>query len=78
VTKRKFHNVLQGVAKNTELLDKDKKLFEDWIEWNYQTYWRGASQQNGRSPIDVDLVVIDDPQCMSLCDLVCHGLSTIT
>jgi hypothetical protein len=63
VTKRKFHNVLQGVAKEgTKLEDDDKELFEKWTDWNYHRYWRGACKDTGNSPIDVDLVVIDDPQ----------------
>jgi hypothetical protein len=63
VTKRKFHNVLQGVAKEgTELKAEDKELFESWTHWNYEQFWRGATRTAGRSPIDCDLVVIDDPQ----------------
>jgi hypothetical protein len=55
--------VLQGVApEDTKLKDSDKELFERWTHWNYDRYWRGASKADGHSPIDVDLVVIDDPQ----------------
>jgi hypothetical protein len=72
VTKRKFHNVLQGVAKEgTKLEQEDKELFERWTEWNYERYWRGATPKGGRSPIDVDLIVIDDPQ--RTCRLVLWG-----
>lgn len=35
VTKRKIHNVLQGVAaRGIEMSDKDKEWFEIWIEQN--------------------------------------------
>jgi hypothetical protein len=35
ITKRKIHNVLQGVAKEgVEMSDNDKKWFEAWTEQN--------------------------------------------
>jgi hypothetical protein len=35
ITKRKIHNVLQGVAKDgVEMTDEDKKWFELWTEQN--------------------------------------------
>jgi hypothetical protein len=58
ITKRKFHNVLQGVApKDTMLKEEDKKLFESWTEWNFKTYWSGVD-----GPLAADIIVIDDPQ----------------
>lgn len=69
VTKRKFHNVLQGVApEDTVLRPEDRKLFERWTEWNYNKYWAAdgdgdAGQEDaGRCPVEADVVVIDDPQ----------------
>ncbi|MDX1608395.1 MAG: hypothetical protein R3251_04255, partial [Candidatus Spechtbacterales bacterium] len=55
ITKKKFHNILQGVAPDKEVLtDKEKKAFLDW------------STKNARSFNDVfkwaTTIVIDDPQ----------------
>ncbi|TPX62984.1 hypothetical protein PhCBS80983_g00131 [Powellomyces hirtus] len=57
ITKRKFHNVLQGVAdKATHLTDEDKAMFEDWAEDNVQRYW-------AEGPVlESDVIIIDDPQ----------------
>jgi hypothetical protein len=74
ITKRKFHNVLQGVAPpDTCLHDHEKELFERWTAWNYDKYWKGDSKgengvTDGPSPIEADVVVIDDPQrkCISV------------
>jgi hypothetical protein len=70
VTKRKFHNVLQGVAKEgTQLKPQDRELFEKWTEWNYNKYWDGAGkggdggQEDEEIPIEADIAIIDDPQC---------------
>lgn len=53
VTKRKFHNVLQGVApKDVRLTDADKKLFEDWTDFNFHAYW---DRQDG--PLSADVIV---------------------
>lgn len=74
ITKRKIHNVLQGVApKGIEMNDTDKKWFETWIEQNcnisslYDLYSMLTSEdideafwQNGA--IDASVIVIDDPQ----------------
>ena len=68
ITKRKFHNVLQGVAPlDTCLHNHEKELFERWTEWNYNKYWKADSKgdsgaTDGPSPIEADVVVIDDPQ----------------
>ena len=74
ITKRKFHNVLQGVAPpGTCFHSQEKELFERWTEWNYDKYWKADSKgdsevTDGSSPIEADVVVIDDPQrkCMSV------------
>ncbi|KAJ3126769.1 hypothetical protein HK098_007148 [Nowakowskiella sp. JEL0407] len=57
VTKRKFHNVLQGVApKSVHLEDQDKSLWETWTEENVERYWK-------EGPFQVcDVAIIDDPQ----------------
>lgn len=68
ITKRKFHNVLQGVAPPDACLHShEKELFERWTNWNYNKYWKGDSKgdshvTDGPSPIEADVVVIDDPQ----------------
>lgn len=57
ITKKKLHNVLQGVAPPDLCLDDtDKKLFLDWSRENLERYWL-------HDPIKYsDVVVIDDPQ----------------
>jgi hypothetical protein len=68
ITKRKIHNVLQGVAEEgVEMTDEDKKNFEIWTEQNCRAppnallildehFWTNGA-------IDSGLIVIDDPQC---------------
>ncbi|KND01218.1 uncharacterized protein SPPG_04309 [Spizellomyces punctatus DAOM BR117] len=57
ITKRKFHNVLQGVApKDVHLTDEDKKMFESWARDNVQRYWADGPI------VQSDVIVIDDPQ----------------
>ncbi|KAI8085153.1 uncharacterized protein BX664DRAFT_338648 [Halteromyces radiatus] len=59
VTKRKFHNVLQGVAPpDVRLTDEDKQMFVDWSNENAERFWVGE-----KGPIRTsDVIVIDDPQ----------------
>ncbi len=55
ITKKKFHNVLQGVApKDIRLTQKDKKLFNKWSKKNAEKF----------KPIfkKAKVIVIDDPQ----------------
>lgn len=62
ITKRRFHNVLQGVnPPDVELREGDKHMFERWTDWNYEKYWRGPD-----NPVRADIVVIDDPQVTAL------------
>lgn len=70
VTKRKFHNVLQGVnTPDVELTKEDKKLFETWTKWNFDKYW--SHPVNGFSrAIDADVIVIDDPQLTALIPII--------
>jgi len=68
ITKRKIHNVLQGVAEaGVEMSDEDKRNFEIWTEQNCESrskaelmavehFWDDGT-------IESDLIVIDDPQC---------------
>lgn len=53
ITKRKFHNVLQGVS-NARLTDRDKKIYNSWIFEN------AKNLENVFKTSDV--IVIDDPQ----------------
>lgn len=59
ITKRKFHNVLQGVAPpDVRLNDDDKQMFIDWSNENVERFWLG-----NKGPIEnSDVIVIDDPQ----------------
>ncbi|RKP35012.1 hypothetical protein BJ085DRAFT_17728 [Dimargaris cristalligena] len=59
ITKCKFHNVLQGVAKpDLRLTDDEKKLYIEWCEMNFDRYWitpKGPVQSS-------DVIIMDDPQ----------------
>ena len=55
ITKRKFHNVFQDVAKEgTTLNNKDKKVYNDWIAENAKIFKDKFKE--------ADVIVIDDPQ----------------
>jgi alpha,alpha-trehalose phosphorylase (configuration-retaining) len=57
ITKKKFHNILQGVAPDgTRLLDKEGDLWSKWCENNIRLYWKDGPLMSA------DMVVIDDPQ----------------
>ncbi|KAI8979565.1 hypothetical protein BDF20DRAFT_913124 [Mycotypha africana] len=66
ITKRKFHNVLQGVAPaDVRLTEEDKQTFIDWSNENANRFWLDP---NG--PIkNSDVIVIDDPQ---VCGIIPH------
>ncbi|GAA6023380.1 hypothetical protein JCM10207_002526 [Rhodosporidiobolus poonsookiae] len=67
ITKRKFHNVLQGVAdKDVRLSDDDKELFTAWTEHNYNRFWSGEDSPLKR----LDIAVIDDPQLTALIPII--------
>ncbi|KAI8048436.1 hypothetical protein BDF21DRAFT_433390 [Thamnidium elegans] len=59
ITKRKFHNVLQGVADpSIRLSEDDKQVFIDWSDENAKRFWL-----DDKGPIkNSDVIVIDDPQ----------------
>ncbi|KAF7729511.1 hypothetical protein EC973_004185 [Apophysomyces ossiformis] len=63
ITKRKFHNVLQGVAPpGTRLTDEDKQIFLDWSRENVIRFWLQS-----KGPIlNSDVIVIDDPQLVGI------------
>lgn len=43
ITKKKFHNVLQGVAEDDVRLEsRDKKYFEAWMMSNYKKFWKDS------------------------------------
>ena len=57
ITKRKFHNVLQGVAPaSTRLNSDDIELYENWCRDNAVRYWDDDTFK------DLDVAIIDDPQ----------------
>ncbi|RKP21447.1 UDP-Glycosyltransferase/glycogen phosphorylase, partial [Rozella allomycis CSF55] len=59
VTKRKIHNVLQGVS--TERLTIDEKdLYEKWSRFNAERYWQSSVFKLA------DIIVLDDPQVVGL------------
>ncbi|RHZ50570.1 hypothetical protein Glove_495g36 [Diversispora epigaea] len=59
ITKRKFHNVLQGVAPpETRLTQNDKDLFITWSNDNAEKFW-----SDDEGPLKTsDVIIIDDPQ----------------
>lgn len=59
ITKKKFHNVLQGVS-DLKLLNADQSCWTTWVQKNVFRYWAG----NQKGPlVSANVVVIDDPQC---------------
>ncbi|KAJ2686579.1 hypothetical protein GGH99_003452 [Coemansia sp. RSA 1285] len=64
ITKRKFHNVFQGVAAEEEsrLTEDDKKLWIEWCEQNFDNYWG-----KGKGVVDdADVIIMDDPQVSAI------------
>ncbi|CAG8446609.1 8215_t:CDS:2 [Funneliformis caledonium] len=59
ITKRKFHNVLQGVAApDVRLTEQDKQMFISWSNDNAERFW-----DDDEGPIKTsDVIIIDDPQ----------------
>ncbi|GAA5871452.1 hypothetical protein JCM16303_000760 [Sporobolomyces ruberrimus] len=67
VTKRKFHNVLQGVAPpKTILTEQDKELFTRWAEWYFTKLWKDKDGDGSTFLESFDVIVIDDPQVLGL------------
>ncbi|OAG31843.1 hypothetical protein NEDG_00318 [Nematocida displodere] len=64
ITKKKFHNILQGVAPpDVELTDEDKSKVEKWLTMNYEANWRSVIQQ-------CSVVVLDDHQVSGLVPMI--------
>lgn len=64
ITKRKFHNVFQGVTKDEQyrLLQEDKDLWVEWCEQNFDHYWG-----EGKDVIEsADVIIMDDPQVSAI------------
>jgi alpha,alpha-trehalose phosphorylase (configuration-retaining) len=64
-TKRKFHNVLQGVSQSRdyELSDHDKNNYLRWCEANVRKNWWN---------LHCDVFVLDDPQVIGCVNLLKH------
>lgn len=61
ITKKKFHNVLQGVAEDdVKLEEADEEYFEAWIKSNYEKFWKDTGVLTDR------ILVADDPQVVPL------------
>lgn len=61
ITKRKLHNVLQGIAPIavTGLTEEEKQAYLDWSAENVDRYW--LDDDDG--PIkNSDIIIVDDPQ----------------
>ncbi|CAH1756724.1 8531_t:CDS:10 [Entrophospora sp. SA101] len=59
ITKRKFHNVLQGVSPpNVRLTKSDKEEFIAWSNNNAKCFWNDDEGPIKKS----DVIIIDDPQ----------------
>jgi len=68
ITKKKFHNVLQGVAeKDVKLEENDEAYFEAWIKSNYEKFWKDT----GVRPISASVLSrekvfhADTPRCFA-------------
>ncbi|KAI9494832.1 hypothetical protein BDB00DRAFT_817251 [Zychaea mexicana] len=63
ITKRKFHNVLQGVAPpDVRLNDHDKQMFIDWSNENVDRFWC----KDGGPLLKSNVIIIDDPQLVGI------------
>jgi alpha,alpha-trehalose phosphorylase (configuration-retaining) len=63
ITKKKFHNILQGVApEGTELTEKDQNTWKQWCENNCTSYWTKQDDVDLNPVAHADIIVIDDPQ----------------
>lgn len=58
ITKKKFHNVLQGVE-NNEITDEEIEIYENWIKINYERFWKDTFK-------NADIIVLDDHQTSGL------------
>ncbi|KAI9229690.1 MAG: hypothetical protein DHS80DRAFT_13549 [Piptocephalis tieghemiana] len=67
ITKRKFHNVLQGVAPpDARLTEEEQEIWRDWVIQNVESYWLGE-----RGPLmNSDVIVVDDPQLCAMIPMI--------
>ncbi|KAJ2698606.1 hypothetical protein FB645_005580 [Coemansia sp. IMI 203386] len=64
ITKRKFHNVFQGVTADEQyrLRQEDKDLWVEWCEQNFDHYWG-----KGKDVVEsADVIIMDDPQVSAI------------
>ncbi|KAJ1964178.1 hypothetical protein GGI12_001582 [Dipsacomyces acuminosporus] len=64
ITKRKFHNVFQGVTSDEQyrLLKEDKELWAEWCNQNFDRYWG-----EGKDVVEsADVIIMDDPQVSAI------------
>ncbi|KAI9502868.1 hypothetical protein BX070DRAFT_153841 [Coemansia spiralis] len=64
ITKRKFHNVFQGVTQDEQyrLKQEDKDLWVEWCEQNFDNYWG-----SGKGVVEAaDVIIMDDPQVSAI------------
>lgn len=60
ITKKKVHNILQGVAaEDTELTKEDMKKIDRWLVSNYTTHWKDVFRK-------ATFVILDDHQVARL------------
>jgi hypothetical protein len=58
ITKKKFHNVLQGVAeKDVKLGEEDEAYFEAWIKSNYEKFWKDTGVRPGLVRIEGSMLI---------------------
>jgi hypothetical protein len=60
ITKRKIHNVLQGVSSGEkyQITPEDAEMFDDWSASNAQRYWTQGSAAFSTTSV----AIFDDPQ----------------
>ncbi|KAI8322023.1 UDP-Glycosyltransferase/glycogen phosphorylase [Martensiomyces pterosporus] len=64
ITKRKFHNVFQGVTQDEQyrLQQDDKNLWVEWCNENFDRYWG-----EGKDVVEsADVIIMDDPQVSAI------------
>ncbi|KXS18483.1 glycosyltransferase family 4 protein [Gonapodya prolifera JEL478] len=65
ITKRRMHNVLQGVAgKDVIFTDEDQTIYEDWCRDNAERYFADGPF------VKTDVFVMDDPQVVAMLPII--------
>jgi glycosyltransferase involved in cell wall biosynthesis len=70
ITKKKIHNVLQGIN-HEPLTDSDKTLFQEWSISNFKEW------QDNKNILNANVIVIDDPQPIGLIPFLKKSKATI-